>query len=144
MSSPLPVTLTGNISDVEVARLSWIEKTTPEERKAIGEVLRKHDTSTIVGLNAMVAELTILILVGEIPPSTALAAKPFIEFIAANTWQVMAQAGHSGRASSAVTETIFQLREKVRLTPRYTKGELPEHHVVDEQELTVTERVEVG
>lgn len=142
--SSSPVTLSGGISDVEVARLQWLESTSPEERKAIATALRGHDTTTIQGINALAADLFILVLAGELSPSVALAAKPFLDFLTANTWQLMAQSGHGQAAPTVIAETIVQLRERLTMKANYTTAPKLPAPAVDVLEAEAGEKVEVG
>lgn len=139
-----PVSLTGELGVVEASRLSWLAQTTPEERKAIGETLRKHDTATIVGINALAADLFILVLCGDLSPSVALAAKPFLEFLTANTWQLMSQSGHGDQAPIVVTEQILQLKEKLTLRASYRQEIALPAPAADMIEAEVPEKVEAG
>lgn len=143
------IVLTGDLAGAEVARLQWIESATPEERAALAGLLRECDITTLPGINKFLYEVTISILVGELSPSLAAAAKPWIELLNANTLQMMAQAGHAEHGPSVVTEQLIQLKRRVTMNATYSTDPraLPSP-VLDQEEaddlIEASERVKVG
>ena len=115
-----PVAISGDLATIEAARVQWVEMATPEERAKLREVLGAHDTKTIPGLNAMVGDIVVLILVGDVSPSLAVAARPFIEFMAANVWAMHARNDTEEQVSTDVVRIVAEIKQRVgELKPTY-------------------------
>ena len=127
--------LSGSIGDIVQARLKWLEQTTPEERRAIGDTLRKFDTTNLEGIIGLTHELFVMLLVGELDPATVIAAKPFLDFLATTTMALMERSGHGDRAPIAVTETIMELKQKVTQRAAYARPKLAAPPVMDADEI---------
>ena len=130
--------MTGDLATVEAASVAWVDRTSPEERAAIATALRKHDTSTIPGVLSFANDVTVMLLVGELSPSAAAAARPWIELIVANVWQMNASAGHPQGTGSAVAQALSELRERVRAKTTY---QVTQSFDVEEESAPARERI---
>ena len=115
MPTPGTLSITGELATIEAARSKWLDEAGPEERERIVTLLRKHNLSELSGINALCADVVVEVMTGGISASLAAGAKPFLDILNANIWQMAAQAGQRDLAPVAVAEALLEIRSRTRV-----------------------------
>lgn len=113
------MTVAGTATEVQTAWVAWLELVSDDERAVVADILDKHELGSLPSINAFAKDVMVAIFRGQLSPTVAAAAKPWLDMICVNVHAMHSAQGTDGR-EEIIRGLIEIRRNHKQLQPMYT------------------------